>query len=84
MAKKPQKADYDIFISHSSKDIVCAEQCCEYLEKRGYSCFLDKRDMRHKERDTFSEVDFTSCYWWMMKSENSKQLKLSGGRNMIL
>ena len=39
--------------------------------------------MRHKERDTFSEVDFTSCYWWMMKSENSKQLKLSGGRNMI-
>lgn len=46
--------------------------------------FFDKRDMRHKERDTFSEVEFTSCYWWMMKSENSKQLKLSGGRNMIL
>ena len=49
-------------------------------------CFVlfDKRDMRHKERDTFSEVDFTSCYWWIMKSENSKQLKLSGGRNMTL
>lgn len=40
--------------------------------------------MRHKERDTFSEVGFTSCYWWMMKSENFKQLKLPGGRNMIL
>lgn len=47
-------------------------------------CFSNKRDMRHKERDTFSEVGFTSCYWWMMKSENFKQLKLSGGRNMIL
>ena len=36
MANKTKKPDYDIFISHSSKDTECAKQCCEYLEKREF------------------------------------------------
>ena len=36
---------YDIFISHSTKDIEIIEDLCHYLEKRNLHCFVAYRDV---------------------------------------
>ncbi len=38
-------ANKDIFISFSSKDLSVAETVVEFLEKRGYDCFISSRDV---------------------------------------
>ncbi|MBQ2717531.1 MAG: TIR domain-containing protein [Clostridia bacterium] len=38
-------ANKDIFISFSSKDLSTAESLVEFLEKRGYDCFISSRDV---------------------------------------
>ncbi|MCR5322938.1 MAG: TIR domain-containing protein [Lachnospiraceae bacterium] len=35
----------DIFISHSSNDSEIAKEVCRFLESKGFSCWLDSRDI---------------------------------------
>lgn len=37
--------DYDVFISHSSKDYEIAEKLCKYLEGNGIRCWIAPRDV---------------------------------------
>lgn len=36
---------YDVFISHSSKDSIIANQLCEYLENNGINCWIAPRNV---------------------------------------
>lgn len=36
---------YDVFISHSSKDKIVADQLCEYLENNGINCWIAPRNV---------------------------------------
>lgn len=43
--KTISKGEKDVFISYSSIDEKIAEECCNFLESRGYNCFFAKRDI---------------------------------------
>lgn len=36
---------YDVFISHSSKDCLIAQELCDYLEKNNIKCWIAPRDV---------------------------------------
>ena len=36
---------YDVFISHSSKDLELSEKICDYLQSQGINCWIDSRNV---------------------------------------
>ena len=36
---------YDVFISHSSKDLELSEKICDYLQEQGIKCWIDSRNV---------------------------------------
>lgn len=40
---------YDVFISHSSKDVEEVSKIVEFLERKGFVCFVSYRDIPHCE-----------------------------------
>ena len=36
---------YDVFISHSSKDLELSEKICDYLQGQGINCWIDSRNV---------------------------------------
>lgn len=36
---------YDVFISHSSKDLELSEKICDYLQGQGVKCWIDSRNV---------------------------------------
>ena len=36
---------YDVFISHSSKDLELSERICDYLQDQGIKCWIDSRNI---------------------------------------
>ena len=36
---------YDVFISHSSKDLELSEKICDYLQSQGINCLIDSRNV---------------------------------------
>jgi len=36
---------YDVFISHSSKDLELSEKICDYLQGQGVNCWIDSRNV---------------------------------------
>lgn len=54
----PQVSEYDIFISHSHRDLECAHRLADYILKRfGLKCFVDSDIWLNSEKDIQKPFD---------------------------
>ncbi len=65
--------EYDVFISHSSKDVAIAQQLVDLMESRGIRCWFSPHDISGSYGETITKAVKSIPVLLLLLSENSNQ-----------